>query len=146
MEFEIRSLAGSAAERRIPVHQQSTLNQTIRLKQDETTLVGGLRIEKAAEIAGPSLPGLGEVPGLGLRGAEPEQYLAGHGTFNLITPRKLRSRRDYPNLSTLGRTRARAQGGPGLAPQQPQQVPQPQPQQQHGDIAAAGAESPAALK
>src|SRR5262249_7019368 len=41
LEFEIRSLAGSAING-IPVINNQTLSQTVRLKQDQASLVGGL--------------------------------------------------------------------------------------------------------
>ncbi|HWT87776.1 MAG TPA: FG-GAP-like repeat-containing protein [Candidatus Angelobacter sp.] len=128
MEFEIRSLAGSALNG-IPVINNQTLNQTIRLKQDETTLVGGLADREAAKSLA-SLPGLGEVPGLGYAAQNRNNTSQDTELLILITPRKLRIPPRLSKSIYAGPNPGAGTSGPGLAPQQPQQVPQPQPQQQ----------------
>jgi len=128
MEFEIRSLAGSALNG-IPVINNQTLNQTIRLKQDETTLVGGLTDREAAKSLA-SLPGLGEVPGLGYAVQNRNNTSQDTEVLILITPRKLRIPPRLSKSIYAGPNPGAGTSGPGLAPQQPQQVPQPQPQQQ----------------
>ncbi|PYS38210.1 MAG: hypothetical protein DMF71_17215, partial [Acidobacteria bacterium] len=128
MEFEIRSLAGSALNG-IPVINNQTLNQTIRLKQDETTLVGGLTDREAAKSLA-SLPGLGEVPGLGYAVQNRNNTSQDTEVLILITPRKLRIPPRLSKSIYAGPNPGAGTSGPGLAPQQPQQVPQPQPQPQ----------------
>jgi type II secretory pathway component GspD/PulD (secretin) len=128
MEFEIRSLAGSALNG-IPVINNQTLNQTIRLKQDETTLVGGLTDRQAAKSLA-SLPGLGEVPGLGYAVQNRNNTSRDTELLILITPRKLRIPRRLSGSIYAGPNPGAGTSGSGLAPQQQQPVPQPQPQQQ----------------
>src|SRR5258708_9538283 len=128
MEFEIRSLAGSALNG-IPVINNQTLNQTIRLKQDETTLVGGLTDREAAKSLA-SLPGLGEAPGLVYAAQNRNNTSQDTEVLILITPRKLRIPPRLSKSIYAGPNPGAGTSGPGLAPQQPQQVPQPQPQQQ----------------
>src|SRR5258707_4920451 len=60
LEFEIRALTGSSVNG-IPVLSNRTLTQTIRVKLDETTLIGGLTdTEETRSITG--LPGFAEIP------------------------------------------------------------------------------------
>src|SRR5882757_7693871 len=124
MEFEIRSLAGSALNG-IPVINNQTLNQTIRLKQDETTLVGGLEDREAAKS-------LASLPGLGYAAQNRNNTSQDTELLILITPRKLRIPPRLSKSIYAGPNPGAGTSGPGLAPQQPQQVPQPQsqPQQQ----------------
>ena len=126
MEFEIRSLAGSALNG-IPVINNQTLSQTIRLKQDETTLVGGLTDWQAAKSLA-SLPGLGEVPGLGYALQNRNNTSQNTEVLILITPRKLRIPARTSGSIYAGPNPGAATSAPGPVPQQP--VPQPQPQQQ----------------
>jgi hypothetical protein len=63
LDFEIRALAGSSVNG-IPVLSNRTLTQTVRVKEDETSLIGGLTdAEETRSIAG--LPGFAEMPGAG---------------------------------------------------------------------------------
>jgi len=88
LEFEIRSLAGTAING-IPVINNQTLTQTVRLKQDETSLVGGLTDREAAKSL-VSLPGLGEVPGIGYAVQNRNNTARETEFLILVTPRKLR--------------------------------------------------------
>ncbi len=126
MEFEIRSLAGSALNG-IPVINNQTLNQTIRLKQDETTVVGGLTDRQAAKSLA-SLPGLGEVPGLGYAVQNRNNTSQDTEVLILITPRKLRIPPRISGSLYAGPNPGAGTSGPGPAPQQPQPLPQPQPE------------------
>src|ERR1035438_10314463 len=61
LEFEIRALA-NAAVNGIPVLSNRTLDQTVRLKEDEPSILGGLTDrEETRSITG--LPGFAEIPG-----------------------------------------------------------------------------------
>jgi hypothetical protein len=123
LEFEIRALAGSAING-IPVINNQMVTQTVRLKQDETSLVGGLTDREATKSLA-ALPGLGEVPGVGY--AVQNRNNTGQETMFLIlvTPRKLRippriSRSIYAGPSP-------AAGANALAPNVPAPEPQPPP-------------------
>src|SRR5207245_8917636 len=61
LEFEIRALSGANVNG-IPIISNRTLTQTVRVKEDEPTLIGGLTdTEETRTITG--LPGFAEIPG-----------------------------------------------------------------------------------
>jgi Flp pilus assembly secretin CpaC len=89
LEFEIRALAGSSING-IPIITNRTLSQTVRIREDEPTIIGGLLDnEETRTLTG--LPGFANLPG-------PAGYFFGqrnttaHDTemVILITPHKLR--------------------------------------------------------
>ena len=121
LDFEIRSLAGTAING-IPVINNQTTSQTVRLKQDETSLIGGLTDREAAKALA-SLPGLGEIPGVGYAAQNRNNTATDTEFLILVTPRKLRippritsSIYAGPNPGT---------GANALAPQPP--APEPPP-------------------
>jgi type II secretory pathway component GspD/PulD (secretin) len=141
LELEIRSLAGPSVNG-IPVLTNRTLTQTVRLKQDETSLVGGLLDrEETRSIAG--LPGFANLPlGAGYAFGTRDNSNQDTEMLILITPRRLRLPVRNARTILAGREGASAgvatpgfrPGGEG-APEQPapQQIPpspppQPQPQ------------------
>ncbi len=88
LEFEIRALAGSSVNG-IPVISNRTLAQTIRVKEDEPTLIGGLTdVEETHSITG--LPGFAEIPILGYAFGGRKNSLQDTELLILVTPRKLR--------------------------------------------------------
>ncbi len=89
LEFEIRALAGSSVNG-IPVISNRTLSQTVRVKEDETTLIGGLTdSQETRSITG--LPGFAEIPGgLGYAFGNRNNSRADTELLILITPRRLR--------------------------------------------------------
>src|SRR5712692_6352853 len=88
LEFEIRSLAGSSVNG-IPIISNRTLTQTVRVKLDETTLIGGLTdTEETRSITG--LPGFAEIPIAGYVFAGRQNSLRDTELLILVTPRKLR--------------------------------------------------------
>jgi hypothetical protein len=129
LEFEIRALANSSVNG-IPVLTNRTLSQTVRLKEDEPTILGGLTDrEETRSITG--LPGFAEIPG-------PPGYAFGdhNDTYQdtelliVLTPRRLRS----PNHDTKSIYAGRGEpngpsGGGGNRQFIPQNEPQPLPQQ-----------------
>ena len=125
LDFEIRALAGSRVNG-IPVISNRTLTQTVRVKEDETSVIGGLAdAEETRSIAG--LPGFAEIPGLGYAFGARTNSLQDTELLILVTPRKLRL------ADHLTRTIFAGRGDPGSAgsagPQTPQ-PPQPQPSTQ----------------
>jgi type II secretory pathway component GspD/PulD (secretin) len=121
LEFEIRSLAGTAING-IPVINNQTLNQTVRLKQDETSLVGGLNDREAAKSLA-SLPGLGELPGVGYTVQNRNNTARETEFLILVTPRKLRI---PPRISSS--IYAGPSPGAGANALGPAPIPQPLPQ------------------
>jgi len=124
LEFEIRSLAGSSVNG-IPVISNRTLTQTVRVKLDETTLIGGLTdTEETRSITG--LPGFAEIPIAGYLFAGRKNSLQDTELLILVTPRKLRLVDHLTRTIFAGRgdTGGRGAVGPGTL-----QSPAPPPQQ-----------------
>jgi tetratricopeptide (TPR) repeat protein len=126
LEFEIRSLSGSSVNG-IPIISNRTLSQTVRVKQDEPTIIGGLTdTEETRSITG--LPGFAEIPVAGYffggrRNSQQDTEL-----LILVTPRKLRmadrlTRTIFAGRGDPGPSRG---AGPGI-PQAPPPVPAPPP-------------------
>jgi type II/III secretion system protein/VCBS repeat protein len=89
LEFEIRALSGTSVNG-IPVISNRTLSQTVRVKEDEPTLIGGLLdVEQTRTITG--LPGFAEIPGAaGYAFSQHSNSLQDTELLILVTPRKLR--------------------------------------------------------
>ena len=134
LEFEIRALANSSVNG-IPVLTNRTLSQTVRLKEDEPTILGGLTDrEETRSITG--LPGFAEIPG-------PPGYAFGdhNDTYQdtelliVLTPRRLRSPNHDTRSIYAGRGEPNGPSGGGAGgnrqfiPQEPQPLPQQPPPQ-----------------
>jgi type II secretory pathway component GspD/PulD (secretin) len=109
LEFEIRALANSSING-IPVLTNRTLNQTVRLREDEPAILGGLSDrEETKSITG--LPGFAEIPG-------PPGYAFGDHTDNfqdtelliVVTPRELRPPNHDARTIYAGRGEPQGQG------------------------------------
>jgi hypothetical protein len=88
LEFEIRALSGSNVNG-IPIISNRTLSQTVRVKEDEPTLIGGLTdVEETRSITG--LPGFAEIPGAGYAFGVKNNSLQDTELLILVTPRRLR--------------------------------------------------------
>jgi hypothetical protein len=89
LEFEIRALSGSSVNG-IPIISNRTLTQTVRVKEDEPTLIGGITdTEETRAITG--LPGFAEIPGVGYAFGQRNNSLQDTGLLIVVTPRRLRS-------------------------------------------------------
>jgi general secretion pathway protein D len=124
LEFEIRSLAGSSVNG-IPVISNRTLTQSVRVKQDEPTLIGGLTdAEETHSITG--LPGFAEIPIAGYVFGGRRNSLRDTELLILVTPRKLRLADHLTRTIFAGRgdTGGRGIPGPGTL-QSPEARPQP---------------------
>jgi general secretion pathway protein D len=133
LEFEIRALAGTNING-IPVLTNRTLTQTVRVKEDETTLIGGLLDnEETRSLVG--LPGFANLPGLGYAFGGRNNSLKNTEFLILITPRALReplrtAPRIFAGHGDTSTGRSGGLGRPGLTEPQPTPLPQPPPQQQ----------------
>jgi tetratricopeptide (TPR) repeat protein len=131
LEFEIRALAGTSVNG-IPVISNRTLSQTVRVKEDEPTLISGLLdVEQTRTITG--LPGFAETPGAaGYAFSQHSNTLQDTELLILVTPRKLRLPPRSSRTIFAGRGDTGGRGSVGanapLAPLPPPQPPQPQPQ------------------
>jgi hypothetical protein len=136
LEFEIRSLSGSNING-IPIISNRTLTQTVRLHEDEPSLIGGLTDrEETRSITG--LPGFANLPVVGYAFGTRSKSLADTELLIVITPRRLR----FPDHTThtiyagRGGDRGPASLGPvgserpDIQNRQPapQPVPEPPPQ------------------
>jgi len=124
LEFEIRSLAGSSVNG-IPVLSNRTLTQTVRVREDEPTLIAGLTdAEETHSITG--LPGFAEIPVAGYAFGGRKNSLQDTELLILVTPRKLRLADRLARTIFAGRgdTGGRAPAGPGTL-QSPAPPPQP---------------------
>jgi type II secretory pathway component GspD/PulD (secretin) len=120
LEFEIRALSGSNING-IPIITNRTLSQTVRLKEDEPTIISGLLDnEESRTITG--IPGLATLPAIGYAFGQRNNTVQDTEMLILVTPRKMRlrdriSRTVYAGHDTGGR-------GFGLAPLPPARQPQ----------------------
>jgi Flp pilus assembly secretin CpaC len=122
LEFEIRALAGSSING-IPIITNRTLSQTVRIREDEPTIIGGLLDnEETRTLTG--LPGFAHLPGAA-------GYFFGQRTTTaqdtemviLITPHKLRLSDRVSRSIYVGHDSSAARGSPAV-PLPPQRQPE----------------------
>jgi Flp pilus assembly secretin CpaC len=115
LEFEIRALAGSSING-IPIITNRTLSQTVRIKEGEPTIIGGLLDnEETRTLTG--LPGFANLP-------LPAGYFFGRRNTTLqdtemvilITPHKLRLQDRVSRSIYVGRDPNTGRGGAALGP------------------------------
>lgn len=88
LELEIRALSGANVNG-IPVISNRSLTQTVRVKVNETSLLGGLLDnEETKSITG--LPGFAKLPGVGYAFGRRDNSHTDRELLILVTPRKLR--------------------------------------------------------
>jgi type II secretory pathway component GspD/PulD (secretin) len=124
LEFEIRALSGTSING-IPIISNRTLSQTIRVKEDETTLIGGLLdTEETRAITG--LPGFANLPGAGYAFGRRNNSHRDTEFLIVVTPRRLRTPlRQAPSIFA-GRGDASSRGSIGAgAPPAPPPLTQP---------------------
>ena len=124
LEFEIRALSGSSVNG-IPIISNRTLTQTVRVKQDEPTVIGGLTdVEETHSITG--LPGFANLPIAGYVFGARKNSDQNTELLILVTPRKLRLADHLTRTIFAGRgdTPGRGAATPGTL-----QSPAPPPQQ-----------------
>ena len=88
LSIEIKSLTGSSLNN-IPVITNRSYQQTIRVKEDETTLLSGL-IDHEESMAISGIPGLALIPGAGLLMGTRNPMKSDTQLLILITPRLAR--------------------------------------------------------
>jgi Flp pilus assembly secretin CpaC len=118
LEFEIRALSGTSLNG-IPIISNRTLSQTIRVKEDETTLIGGL-LDKEETRAITGLPGFANIPLAGYAFGTRNNSLQDTEFLILVTPRRLRSpvRRSPSIFAGRGDVSGRGSIGAGVPVQQ----------------------------
>jgi len=112
LEFEIRALSGANING-IPIISNRTLTQTVRVKEDQPSLLGGLTDrEETRAITG--LPGFANLPVIGYAFGNRSTSLTDTELVILVTPRRLRSPTRIERTFYAGRgdTPTRREGGP----------------------------------
>ncbi|HEY1484108.1 MAG TPA: FG-GAP-like repeat-containing protein [Candidatus Acidoferrum sp.] len=131
LEFEIKALAGTNVNG-IPVITNRTLTQSVRLKENETSLIGGLLDQQETKtITG--IPGLAELPGAGYAFGSRSNSTSDSEFLILVTPRKVRLPLHEPHNIYAGRGDATGRSSVGtgspLAPPPTVEPNQPENQQ-----------------
>jgi Flp pilus assembly secretin CpaC len=118
LEFEIRALAGNSING-IPVITNRTVSQTVRLRENETSLISGL-LDREETISLSGIPGLANVPGLSYAFATHGKNATDTELLILVTPRRMTDRAREAKTMYLGR-------GGAIPPGSPQQPPAVEP-------------------
>ncbi len=106
LQFDIKSLSGTNVNG-IPILSNRTVQQTVRLKENQTSVLSGLM--ETSEMNGlTGLPGLANVPGLGQVTADRSKQESNTELVIAVTPRQLRLPRRIDSTLYAGR-------GPGSA-------------------------------
>ncbi|HXN24255.1 MAG TPA: FG-GAP-like repeat-containing protein [Candidatus Dormibacteraeota bacterium] len=124
--FEIRHLAGSALNG-IPIISNRTIEQSVRLRENETTIISGmLERDEVRSISG--LPGLSPIPIGGVLAGKLRSRPRDSELIIMITPRQLRLIPAAGRALYAGRGDEPTPhgGGEGVQPQ-PSLPPQPRP-------------------
>ena len=114
LEFEIRSLSGQSVNG-IPVLSNRTISQTIRVRADETSLIGGL-LDREETRALSGLPGFASVPGAGYLAGTREKQPRETEMLILVTPRQLRLAHKLSRTIYVGRGTGASGAEPPLTP------------------------------
>jgi len=132
LDFDIKNLAGTSLNG-IPVLSNRSLTQTVRLKEDETSLLTGL-LDDEATRAITGIPGLATLPGVGYAFGARSNQIKDTELIFLITPRRVRTPLHQSRNIYAGRGDTGGRGSVGSnAPPTPQLQPEPvqtQPEQQ----------------
>jgi type II/III secretion system protein/VCBS repeat protein len=138
LKFDVSSL-GTQAFNGIPVINNQEITQTVRLKENETTAIAGiLQPQDTRTVMG--LPGVGDLPGIGMLGSTVNNQKQELELLILITPRTvlLSPHKDHviyaghgllEGPGSFGPTRQERQANPSPQPQPPPQEQPPQQQQ-----------------
>ena len=119
LEFEIRALAGVAVNG-IPVLTNRTIDQTVRLKENETSVIARL-LDKEETRAITGLPGFANAPGLGYLAGRRDTQPKETELLILVTPRQLRlplrnARTIFAGRGNVLRTLGSEESEPGQPP------------------------------
>jgi len=156
LEFEIRALSGNNSNG-IPIISNRTVTQTVRLKENETSLVTGVvSSDEMRSITG--IPGLATLPGVGYAFGNRNTSFSEDELIILVTPRRVRSPfhesetfyAGMGDISGRGGFREGAVGPPRerepepVPAQPPTEQPAPAPAEQPGPPPANPPETPPA--
>jgi Flp pilus assembly secretin CpaC len=111
LEFEIRALSGNSVNG-IPVITNRTVSQTVRLRENETSLIAGL-LDKEETNSLTGIPGFAQMPGLGYAFGNKNKSTTDNELLILVTPRRMKDRIRDARARYIGRG---ATGASGSAP------------------------------
>lgn len=112
MDFDIKALAGTSING-IPVITSRSISQTVRLKEDETSLLTGMLDQQETKtITG--LPGLATLPAIGYAFGSRGNTLKDTELLILVTPRRVRQPRRESKTIYAGRGELSGGGGRGV--------------------------------
>jgi len=101
LEFEIRALAGASVNG-IPVITNRTISQTVRLRENETSIIAGLLDrEETNSLSG--IPGFANLPGLGYAFGTKSKNSTDTELLILLTPRRMSDRIKETRAKYVGR-------------------------------------------
>jgi hypothetical protein len=134
LHFDLTGLAGQSFNT-IPVLTNDSLEQTVRLKENETTLLAGI-LQPSVSTSVNGTPGLAEVPGLGLLAGNQNAQQSDTQLLILITPRVIQFAPRKNTTIYAGHGAGEGLGG-YVGPYQrrfnvPQPFPPPQPPPPNG--------------
>ena len=140
LEYELKALAGTNLNG-IPIISNESVTQTIRLKEDETSIVTGLlNRQETKTLTG--IPGLAQIPGVGYFFGLHSDSFTDDELLILITPRRLRTPVHDSRAIYAGRGDITGRGSVGAgAPSVP---PPPEPQEPRPENPPAPAAAPPA--
>jgi hypothetical protein len=127
LEFEDSSLSASSFNQ-IPVINSETLNQTVRVKENETAMLAGI-VQPQTTNAVNGWPGIGDIPGLGAIASNQNAQNSDSELLILVTPRMVRlaPRQDHVIYAGQGSLDSGGAGASGAVnPPLPGNVPPPQ--------------------
>jgi Flp pilus assembly secretin CpaC len=117
LEFEIRALSGTSVNG-IPIITNRTVSQTVRLKENEPSVIAGLLDrEETKSLSG--IPGLANVPVAGYAFGTRSTSSNETELLIIVTPRRMNERLRESRPKYAGRGGAPATGAPAPAPSEP---------------------------
>jgi hypothetical protein len=141
LDFEIKSI-GTASVNGIPVISNRSVTQTVRLKEDETSLLTGL-LDKEETKTITGIPGLATLPVAGYAFGRRDNSFTDDELLILITPRRLRLPRRESRSVYAGQGDIGGRGSAGAAaPLTPTPQPSPEPAPQPNEPGPAPAPTP----
>ena len=117
LEFEIRALSGSSVNG-IPIITNRTVSQTVRLKEGEPSVIAGL-LDREETKALSGIPGLANLPGVGLAFGQRSNSSAENELLILVTPRRMRDHVRESKPRYAGRGGINAPGAPAPSVPEP---------------------------
>jgi len=117
LEFEIRALSGSSVNG-IPIITNRTVSQTVRLKEGEASVIAGL-LDREETKALSGIPGLANLPGVGLAFGQRSNSSAENELLILVTPRRMSDHVRESKPRYAGRGGINAPGAPAPSVPEP---------------------------